>query len=193
MNHIINYIYDRIRSISNIKSMLILLSMTLMLMFAVNILKLPVGVQKINETAQGVGILDMRIFYDSQTAYHLLDDIGYKGRHDYLNMLIFFDFIFPLIYSITLAVILNILLGKIFIGRSAIIRLSLLPFLAGLFDYLENASIITMILYYPKVVSVSFLAGYFTFGKWLFTIITILVIFSGLIKLTLNIKFNNKS
>lgn len=61
-------------------------------------------------------------------------------------------------------------------------RLNLMPLGAGLFDYLENMAMITLLVRYPAHVDgVARIAGYFTVLKWAFTGISLVLLVLGLV------------
>ncbi|HBF35983.1 MAG TPA: hypothetical protein DDW50_01530 [Firmicutes bacterium] len=176
-----NHVYTKISQIANKRSIIILLSLCLLLMTSINTINMPVSVPRINEISHGAGVLDVKLYYTSGEAYQLLERLQPGGRLVYLKLLTLFDFIIPFLYSLCLAIIINVIFGKAFPSIIWIQKLCLTPFLAGIFDYLENVSIIRMLIKYPKFDAISFFAGYFTLAKMLFGWVTLLLILFGLI------------
>jgi hypothetical protein len=57
-----------------------------------------IGVAKLEQITNGVGILDMEPGYSVEKAYKILDGQGIEGRSYYLKRILPMDFIFPLTY-----------------------------------------------------------------------------------------------
>lgn len=154
---------------------------SLLLMFVINVFNFPGTTPHIKEVSNGTGIFDTETYYGAAYVYQVLDNLQPAGRHAYLQMMFIFDTILPLSYSLALAAVLTIVLRRAF-PESGLRKLNLLPLLAGLFDYLENASIITMLLKYPvHLEGFAAMAGYFTLAKWIFSWISLLLIVIGFI------------
>lgn len=179
----IDRLYNKINQISNGKSLTVLLTLSLLLMVVVNLINLPITVPRINELSNGAGILDAKLYYTSIEAYQVLDAQQPAGRQVYLKFFTMFDSIFPLIYSLALAVIITVIFRLAFPSASWFQKLSLVPFIVGMLDYLENAAIITMLIKYPVHVDIASIAGYFTLGKWVFSWFSLLLIVLGLMRL----------
>jgi hypothetical protein len=61
------------------------------------------------------------------------------------------------------------------------------PFGAWLFDLLENLSIVIMLSIYPSTPALlAWIATIFTMLKWLFALVTILLLLAGLVKAVMN-------
>lgn len=159
-----------------------LMTLSLLLMAGVNLINLPLSVGHIKQVSGGADILDTRVFYTPQGAYGALDALQPAGRQLYLRFLVGFDLLFPLLYSIALATLLTVVLRRAFPGRPRMQRLNLMPLGAGLFDYLENMAIITLLVRYPTHVDgVALIAGYSTLLKWSFTGISLVLLVLGLV------------
>lgn len=187
----ITNLHAKINRISNGKSLIFLLALSLLLMVGINTINLPISVPRINELSHGVSILDLKTYYTSTEANQVIETLNPQGRSAYLKELIVFDFIFPFIYSLCLAVIVTVIFRKAFKQTSGFQKLFFIPFFAGMFDWLENISIITMLINYPTHVDISYIAGYFTLGKWIFTWFSLFLIVLGLIRIFL-VKLRSK-
>lgn len=180
----IHFVYKNINRFSNVRTMTVLLMLSFALMFVVNFIDLPNTVPRIIHLSGGTGILDTELTYSSVKAYQVLNSQQTVGRHAYLKFLTTFDMIFPLIYSLALSVTITVLFRLIFSSIVWIQKLSLVPLIAGMFDYLENIAIIIMLTKYPvHVDGIACIAGYFTLGKWIFSFISLLFIVIGLINM----------
>jgi len=89
--------------------------------------------------------------YSFNYANELLNTLGAEGRNLYLTTQLPLDFIYPGLFSITYSLLLVWLFGKTFNVNSKIYYFALVPFLAGIFDYVENVFIIKMISSFPDL------------------------------------------
>ena len=105
-----------------------------------NLLHFPLSVPRMMELSGGLPILDMRLWYSSQSAYQLLDVLGGVGRTSYLELLWSVDLVLPCLFAIFLSVAIK---------RGALQRLSWIPLVAAGFDYAENVMITVLLLSYP--------------------------------------------
>ncbi len=177
----IDRVHSIINRISNGKNLTLLLTLSFLLMAIINLVNLPISVPRIKQQSGGIGILDTEIFYTSEHAYQLLDALQPAGRKAYLKFLTSLDMVFPLIYSTALAVVITAIFRRAFSDRR-VQKLNLVPLGAGLFDYLENTAIITMLLKYPiHLDSLASVAGYFTLVKWVFVWASLLLFLLGLV------------
>lgn len=168
---------------ANRRSLAALLSVAIVLMLCVNVINLPLGVPHIREVSGGGSILDSELFYRAQRAYQVLDSLKPAGRQAYLRFLEVFDFIFPLIYSGALTLLLTVTFRSAFPAGHWVHKWNLVPLGAGAFDYLENISIVTMLVKYPVHQNgVATAAGYFTLAKWVFSGLSLLLIVVGLVR-----------
>lgn len=144
----------------------------------------PFGVAEMKEYTNGVGILDLEKYYFPQYAYEILEAQGEIGRNFYKNLLIRLDFLLPLSYSLCWMSILIMLFRKWLPIESKWQKLSLLPILAGLFDYIENIFILKMLIDYPaRHFKLAAIANIMTVLKELFTALSLIMILIALIGL----------
>lgn len=118
--------------------------------------------------------------YSFRYANELLNSLGADGRNLYLFTQLPIDFIYPGLFSITYSLMLVWLCGKLFNKNSKIYYFALVPFLAGVFDYVENIYIIKMINSFPDLqVTTVKMASLFTVLKSSFTMafFVLLVVF----------------
>lgn len=113
--------------------------------------------------------LDITFFYTSEKAYEIIESYGQTGREIYIQGTLLLDFIYPIIYSILLSLLLYKASGNHIT--------SLLPFSILILDYFENITLLTIIYNYPaRMDSLATTAGIITTLKWVIVAITILVI-----------------
>lgn len=123
----------------------------LILIVALNIINgEDVGVSKLKQITNGVGILDMEPGYSIEKAYSILDSQGTEGRYYYLKRIIPMDFVFPLIYMAFYCSIILFLLKLIHPRNELLHLLAFVPVLNTFFDYLENITIIRLLVRYPQ-------------------------------------------
>ncbi len=118
---------------------------------------------------KAIGVPDLAFYYTSQDLYRMADAYGEGGRADYIQGHFTFDVIWPLAYTTFLISALSWLTQRGFAESSSWQYVNLLPLLATLFDFLENASTSLVMYRYPTHLSmIAALAGIFTALKWVF-------------------------
>lgn len=144
---------------------------------------LTVTIPGVMEYSNGLDLLDMQpTGYSSEYAKSLFDTLGEKGRETYLFKQIPVDMIYPALFALAYSLLLFYLFKKSFKLDSKIFTLSLVPILAGLFDYLENIGIIIMITIYPKFYDIiANVTNIFSIFKSLFTTLFFVLLITGVI------------
>ena len=143
-NNKILYTLDKYSSGKNV---IILFAATLI----VYLVMLFVTIPNVMNYADGMEILDMQpAGYSTEYAKTLLDSLGNDGRHAYLYYQIPLDMIYPLLFAITYSLMLAYFFKKILKENNKLFVLSIVPLIAGLFDYLENIGIIIMLTSFPS-------------------------------------------
>lgn len=183
-------VYRKIKKISTWKGIIILTLLFFVALFTIN--GKPLGVAKLKEYTDGVGILDLERTYTPEQAYRILESQGEIGRQFYKRIIILLDFVFPTIYMIFWSVIINFLFTRWLTTENKMHKLCLVPLLAGISDYIENVLILTMIHYFPqKLYNIAVLANVMTILKGIFSGLSIFLIIAGvvgLIRKTMNEK-----
>jgi hypothetical protein len=136
----------------------------------------------------GMKLMDMMpTGYTAEYVNSLLITLGEQGRHAYLFKQIPVDMIYPLLFGISNCLILAYFLNKIGKLESSFFYLCLLPLFAGLFDYLENIGIISILTSFPhNSVTLSQTTSIFTVFKSLLTTIYFIILILTLIRFGLN-------
>lgn len=133
-------------------------------------------------------ILDLKFFYTTAVAYTFFEALGEEGRNTYKLAEIFIDFPYALIYGFTYGFIILMLLKINQLKK--LFYLSLVPFLISWFDILENSGIVAMLVKYPtKLETICNFTATFTALKWVFAVITLLIIVINLIYLIISTLF----
>ena len=136
------------RKYSTGKVILVLFVLTM----AVYLTMLSYSIPAVTAFAPELPIFDLSpLGYSFNYANELLDTLGAEGRNLYLSIQLPLDFIYPGLFSLTYSLLLVWLFGKTFNENSKIYYLALVPFLAGIFDYVENVFIIKMINSFPDL------------------------------------------
>ncbi len=118
--------------------------------------------------------LDARGSYNISDVTQLFDDMGKEGMDIYSFVSGEIDMIYPLVYALLFFLII-IALTKRFNGKW--LSLSFIPFVAMLFDYLENFNVLKLMNNHPNFTEEEVqLASTFTQLKWGAILITLLTI-----------------
>ena len=172
-------IYEKIKKQSTWKS--ILLFLVLFLITYIVISGKPFGVAQLKEYTNGVGILDLERGYSPEYAYEIFKLQGDVGRQFYTKILVIFDVIFPLAYMLFFSTIMTFIFSRWLPDEHVLQKLSLLPILAGIFDYFENTFILIMLHNYPKeLFNIAAIANIMTILKGVVFTISILLLVVGL-------------
>lgn len=142
-----------------------------------------VTIPKVMEFSNGIELLDMMPFgYDADYVHTLLATLGHQGRSFYLYMQIPIDLVYPSLFGISYCLILAYYLKRLNKLNSILIYLCWVPIIAGVFDYLENFGIISMLNGYPNFSkNLIMSANIFTIVKSMFTTIYFVVLLVVLI------------
>ncbi len=153
----------------------------------------PIVSKYMDEVTGGAPSPDTTFGYGKADIIQMAQDYGQEGRDAYVLMRVTFDLVFPAIYLFFLVSAIVRLLGNTPEG-SAIRLLNLLPFLAVLFDLIENTMTATVMGMYPKeAVFAASVAPYVSIIKWVFVGASFaLVVILAIYKLIANIS-NKKS
>ena len=153
------------------------------LTMAVYLLMLFYSIPRVESFAPGIALFDLSpTGYSYQHAILLLETLGETGRNVYLYQQLPIDFIYPGLFAISYSLLLVWLFTKIFAAGSRMFYLAWVPVFAGLFDYLENISIISMIRSFPGLPQeLVMIASTFSILKSLFTMAFFLLLFVGII------------
>lgn len=137
-----------------------------------NFSSLPISVPYFKQTS-GQGLLDTRLYYTAHEAFSMIQGYGEAGRRHYLQFLAA-DMMFIPLYSLGFSMLITSLMAGTGLQRNALL-LNLLPLLAGSFDSLEDACILSMLLEYPKHDSwIGTFSGAATACKWSATLASLL-------------------
>lgn len=109
-----------------------------------------ITIPKVMSFSDGMKILDMMpTGYNAAYVNTLLNTLGEKGRNAYLFNQIPLDMIYPLLFGISLCLILAYILKRLGKLESSLFYICFLPLFSALFDYFENIGVITILNSYP--------------------------------------------
>ena len=125
----------------------------MVLFFLTNIIyavMLLVTIPKVMRYSGGMQLPDMMpTGYSAEYVNELMNTLGEKGRDAYLYNQIPLDMVYPLLFGITYSLLLAYIMNKLGKSDSVLFFLCYMPLLACLFDYIENAGIISILVSYP--------------------------------------------
>ncbi len=138
-----------------------------------------VTIPKVMSFSNGMKLLDMLpTGYNAEYVNSLFDILGEKGREVYLFNQIPIDMIYPFLFGISFCLVLAYFFQKLSKLNGYFLYLCLLPVVAGIFDYLENIGIITMLINYPNLSkSLITTTNIFTIFKSVFTTVYFVILF----------------
>lgn len=124
--------------------------------------------------------------YGYAEAIELLESLGPEGRNAYLSVQIPIDLVYPAMFGISYALMITWILKQGLPKHSRAHFLAFIPVLAGLFDYLENASIVAMLYAFPDVSeNLVQVASSFTLAKSVLTSLFFLFLLISLVYLAI--------
>lgn len=137
----------------------------------------------INQLAgKAIGPIDLTIGFNPGRTLRMVADYGPKARAYYAQTELTVDVAYPLIYSLLFAVILTLLFRRK--SYKPVAWVTLLPFVSLLFDYLENAVIVSLLTTYPtQSTALAVLCEVAKLAKWLSFGLTAVLILYGLFRL----------
>jgi hypothetical protein len=148
--------------------------------------------EKINQLAgKKIGVIDLTLGFNPQKTLQMVADYGDEARAYYAQTEMTMDVIYPIIYALLFGIILTILYrNKAYKPFSWI---NLLPFVALIFDYLENICIVSLLQNHPsQSLNVATFCEVFKMLKWVSFGISVVLILYGLIRLLLT-KFSKNT
>jgi hypothetical protein len=130
----------------------------------------------------GAEALDLLIVYRPDKAYDMIAAYGEQGRRYYATITLTLDVIFPFLSALTFGLTLARVFRRAFSNEGALHRAIFVPVGAMVADFLENAGLITMLLSYPRRLTIiALLASSFSTVKWTAVAAESLLVLIGLI------------
>ena len=171
------------------KIVLILFIITQIIYFLMLLYTIPI----VTNYANGMDILDLQpTGFSADYALALLEKLGAKGRDYYLLRQIPLDMIYPFLFGVSYSLLLGYLFKKTNLKNNYYF-LTLMPLIAGLFDYMENIGIIVMLKSFPNFSSnVANITSLFSILKSISTTIFFTLLVIGLVVVVAN-RYKNTS
>jgi hypothetical protein len=130
--------------------------------------------------------LDAQLFYTPEEAFSTVASYGDAARF-WIRVYLTWDVVNPILYTLAFSLLISWLFQRSFLPGSRLQRLNVLPVGAGLFDLLENVSIVTLLTVYPAQPAVlAWLSTICTVSKVSFLGLSTLLILVGLVKAAMN-------
>ena len=131
--------------------------------------------------------LDLMFVYTPEQTFEMMERYGEAGRSVYFRIELTADIIYPIIYTLFYGLLLSWLFQRAFKPDSNMQKWNVMPVGAWLFDLLENAGIVTMLAMYPsKSIILAWLMMLFGLLKWVFFVVTVVLVLIGLVRAALN-------
>ena len=166
--------------ISHPRFILGMLLLCLIIMVLFNIKSIPFSTMGLMRRANGLSVLDTRFTYSQTDVSFLFKALGEEGRKLYQVTHLSLDLIFPFAYSFLFAGAGFWLCKKIGFPYQHSKGLSLILLAAGVFDLLENLTVIILVSVFPKpmvgLVLASQLLTITKFGLFLINILVLIVL-----------------
>jgi len=122
---------------------------------------------RIETYSGGVGAIDFLIAYTPEQAYDMIAAYGPQGRQYYATIALTLDVLFPFGSAFVFSLILTHIFHRAFREKGVLQRTLLVPPAAMVADLLENVTIATMLLSYPRQLPpVALAASAFSTVKW---------------------------
>ncbi|MCJ7623129.1 MAG: hypothetical protein MUO76_06475 [Anaerolineaceae bacterium] len=130
----------------------------------------------------GVEKIDLQFTYSPGRLYEIMEPYGEGGRRAYAFSHLTSDVLFPFVYAFLFGIAISYTIQRAFPSDSWIQRLNLVPFALLLVDFLENISLVILLLSYPsRMLWLAGLAGWSTALKWVLSGASVILPFVGLV------------
>jgi len=164
--------------IRSAKGWIILPLFLVMLLFEAVLL--PGAQATLEEASGGTGPIDLQFFYGATTANEMIASYGDAGRAAYRTTELTADLLFPIVYTVFMALSISWLFQRAFDKGSAAQYLNLAPAGAWLFDLLENIGVVIMLSTFPtQSFLAAFLTSIFSGLKWAFVFFSVILLLFG--------------
>jgi hypothetical protein len=128
----------------------------------------------------GNGPLDLQFGYTPEKAFAMIESYG-EARSFYILFELTGDVIYPVVYTLTFSLFITYLFQRAFAPDSPLQKLHWAPFVAFVFDLLENIGLVILLGAYPQqLTGVVLIASLFTIIKWLAAMGSIALALMGL-------------
>jgi len=130
--------------------------------------------------------LDARVFYTPEEAFSTVGSYG-EASGFWIRIYMTWDLVNPILYTLIFGLLISWLFQRSFRPGNKLQILNVVPVGAGVFDVLENVSIVILLLAYPaRPTVVAWLSTAFTMSKTFFLALSALLILIGVVGAALN-------
>jgi hypothetical protein len=148
----------------------------------INLGIMPMAGARLQAASGGLGPLDLELAYSPAEAFARVAALGPDGRQFYALIELTADVIYPIIYGLFFSLAIAYCLRAL--GAERLRAAALLPLAGAVFDLLENAGIVTLLLTFPQTLTaVAVLASLATTIKWVFALSAMAVLLIALVAL----------
>ena len=126
--------------------------------------------------------LDLQSSYSPEKAYQLIESYGEEGRQYYVLIELTLDLVYPILSALFFSTLTIYFFRRVFPLSSFWQKLPLLGPIVMIIDYLENTSILVMLMSYPsRLDAVAQAANIFTVTKFALSGLELILILVGFI------------
>lgn len=142
----------------------------------------------------GAGAIDLLIVYRPEKAFDMIAAYGDQGRHYYATIALTLDTVFPILLAMAFGLALARIFRHAFSDEGVLHRALLVPVGAMVADFLENVGVVSMLLTYPrKLTVVALLTSSFSTVKWTAVAAQSILVVIGLIAWLINTRVRKTS
>jgi hypothetical protein len=128
------------------------------------------------------GTLDVQSSYSPEKAYQLMESYGEEGRQYYLLIELTLDALYPILSALFFSTLTIYLFHRVFALESFWQKLPLLGPIVMVVDYLENMSVVALLLNYPtRLDLLAQAANVFTITKFALSGLEMILILVGVV------------
>ena len=135
------------------------------------------------QTAPGGSIesLDTKFFYTPEQAFSTVGSYGDASRF-WSRIYFSWDIVNPILYTLAFSLLISWIFQRSFKPSNKLQKLNVVPVVAGLFDILENISIVILLTTYPaQLAVVAWISTVFTMSKIILLGVSTLLILIGVV------------
>jgi hypothetical protein len=141
---------------------------------------LPWANGELRSVSNGITEADLPFSYSTEQIYKIFKSYGSQGREWNTLMQFTIYAVYPLANAILISLLILVVYGRLAVKESFIKVLFMIPAVALLADYIENMSLVLMLVNYPyKLEMVSRLANVCTQAKWILLLMSITLTIIG--------------
>lgn len=145
---------------------------------------MPANSRWINHYGTALKPLDFDFPCDASVVSKTLETLGESGRSEYGTFVFTGDFVYPIVYSVGLVLLLSYLFIENVSRRKAFRYFNLLPLLAAIVDYIENSFIYYLLHSFPVINENTVFTGcVFSKLKWILVFMCFVLIAIGFLRM----------